>query len=127
MSWDQIKTTLGLPPSDGEEAVFKLPLDRIRVTSVDNFWSSVDATATMGRPLVAQAGSLTCMGDGSCTDGDVALQYLATDLKGTVVILPRAVPKVGAGSSLDHIAGHINFPQPAGASVTIKISKDLVV
>lgn len=95
VSWDQIHFKLGSPLTAPDEgAGFKLPLERIRVTSVDNFWSSVDATLAMGRPLTAQAGHLTCMGARNCTDADVALQHLATDLRGTVVILPRAVPKV---------------------------------
>jgi hypothetical protein len=52
----------------------------------------------MGRPLGAEAGQLTCMVAGSCTKADILLQHLATDLKGTVIILPRAVPKVSAAA-----------------------------
>jgi hypothetical protein len=109
VSWDQIKSTLGLPLGGGrEKAVFKLPLERIRVTSVDNFWSSVDATAMMGRPLVAHAGYLSCMGAGSCTEADLALEHLATDLRGTIVILPRAVPKVDARPSRSTKVHHMS-------------------
>jgi hypothetical protein len=97
VSWDHIQSTLGLPIQHVEDnTVFELPLDRIRVTSVDNFWDSVDATVKMDRALVAQAGHLTCMGTGRCTNEDLASHHLATDLSGTVLILPRAVPKVSA-------------------------------
>jgi hypothetical protein len=112
VSWDHVKSTLGLSPhGDSEETVFKLPLERIRVTSADNFWSSVNASVMMGRPLAAQAANLRCLGTGECTKDELASHHLATDLSGTVVMLPRVASKVGAHLVSQNRVGECNAAQ----------------
>ncbi len=86
---------LGLRPSQrdiGDEE-YSIPLSRIAVSSVDNFWRSVKATVGRSAPMSAASVHIDKDGNFDISD-DVETFRLPFNLKGTVIILPRVVSQV---------------------------------
>lgn len=95
-------------PSDGSAAEsdghidFKgkpsIPLDRIHVSSVHNFWQAVRATVAAGTSL-ASGGMEAAHPETNSTEPDMERMRLALDLKGCVIILPRPGAQVSTPGS----------------------------
>ncbi len=72
---------------------FALPLDRIRVTTVNNFWKMVSASTNHGLLLSSRAATRDPWGQLVMENG-FEHSTLAFDLQNTVILLPRIVTQV---------------------------------
>jgi hypothetical protein len=79
--------------STEEQRSPSIPLDRIHVTGVDNFWQTVSATVKAGVPLASGKGAANSTQDYNETD--IRGRRLARSLEGCVILLPRPLPQVG--------------------------------
>lgn len=76
-----------------EQTSLSVPLDKIRVTSVRNFWQTVKGTVETGT-LLASLKAEGTHPEKNHTDTDIKRMRLATSLAGCVILLPRIVPQV---------------------------------
>lgn len=65
----------------GRRTRFNLPLERIKVTTANNFWQTAEAAGREGVLLYCNEGA-------GVTESPNRL-HLTTDLRGTVILLPR--------------------------------------
>lgn len=70
-----------------------IPLERIKVTTVQNFWKAVQVSHTYGQLLAAQAADDESE-NSSLDAASLEASSLQLDLRDTVIILPRIVTQV---------------------------------